>query len=135
VICCIDGCENCEDDEQFEIATRNYISAIHSLESRIDALQQSLYSIQFINLIGSPYFYAGYRFTPNRVYNTDKDNNVNNIDNESITPSTDNSFSENNSSTVEEDSTEKDTDNNTNLDDNEVKEVEQSTTEDINIRY
>lgn len=80
IICCVDGCSDCDDEEEFNEATSKYISAINSLESRIEALQSSLHSLQFINGIANPYFYGGYRYSPNhiiyeRYYNKDDDSN------------------------------------------------------------
>jgi len=66
IICIIDGCEDCEDCDFDETANR-YISSIKDLETRIDALQNSINSLQLITNISNPYFYAGYSYTPNNV--------------------------------------------------------------------
>ena len=67
VICCIDGCENCDDEEEFSQATSKYLATINQLEQRIDTLQRSLYSLHFINSISNPSFYAGYGYSPNFI--------------------------------------------------------------------
>ncbi len=66
VICAIDGCEDCKDCDFDEMAGK-YLSAINDLETRVQALQSSLNSLQLINGISNPYFYAGYSYTPNHI--------------------------------------------------------------------
>lgn len=66
VLCCIDGieCDDCEDDERI---TAKYLMAIGNLEDRINALQNSLNSLQMINGISNPYFNTPYNYPPNTI--------------------------------------------------------------------
>ncbi|MBQ7880942.1 MAG: hypothetical protein IJ358_03785, partial [Clostridia bacterium] len=77
VIMTIDGCEDCDNDEQFNETTSKYITAINGLETRIQTLQNALHSLQFINNMCNPYFYAGYGYAHNFIngFNHDQDEN------------------------------------------------------------
>ncbi len=133
LICVIDGCENCDDNEQFETSVSLYLNAINSLEERINVLQSSLSSLQLINNIGNPYLYPRFIQKPNYVNFNDnivdnKDNGSNNTDN------TDNNLTEDPSNT-EQDNTKTDIDqdssanisNQENIESDGSVEVEQST--------
>lgn len=66
VLCCIDGvdCDNCEDEQ----VTAKYLQTIGNLEDRINALQNSLNSLQMINGISNnPYFNMPYNYPPNTI--------------------------------------------------------------------
>ena len=65
VLCCIDGVD-CEKDDMKEI-TAKYLKTIDNLEDRINALQNSLNSLQLMNGISNPYFYATYNYPPNHI--------------------------------------------------------------------
>lgn len=56
VICCIDDC--CPDDTDFEETASKYLSVINDLETRINALNNAIASLQFVNNIGNPLFFA-----------------------------------------------------------------------------
>lgn len=66
VLCCIDGieCDDCEDTEQ---VAAKYLKVIDNLEDRINALQNSLNSLQIINGISNPYFNTPYNYPPNTI--------------------------------------------------------------------
>ncbi len=66
VLCCIDGCEDCEDETCFNEATSMYLTTINNLEQRIQTLENALHSLQVINGISSPNFY-GYGCYPNFI--------------------------------------------------------------------
>ena len=101
VICCIDGCENCNDD--FEKTAGQYLSLINNLETRINALNSAISSLQFINNISNPFFFRanpnhiiyGYHYNSNEqesdqyIYNNLDENNdnqnINNTENNNIT--------------------------------------------------
>ena len=80
VICCIDGCEDC-DDEDFETSAGRYLTTINELESRINALNNAIASLQFINNIGNPFFNPNYimyaRYYNDQNNNTNENNDIN----------------------------------------------------------
>ncbi len=79
VICCIDGCEDCDDDD-FETTASNYLNIINQLETRINALNNAIASLQFINNITNPFFF---RINPNQIiYGYEYNSNEENQDNE-----------------------------------------------------
>lgn len=74
VICCIDGCEDC-DEEDFESTTSKYLTTIQELETRIETLNSAISALQFLNNIGNPFFF---RPSPNHIiygynYNSQND--------------------------------------------------------------
>jgi len=105
VICAIDGCA--ETDEDFEEEASKYLSTIEQLESRIQTLYSALSSLQFINNVGSPYFYAGYRYAPNNIHTPYSDQSSPDIKDSDMTDS----YTNNNLEDLY--NTESDTDNST----------------------
>lgn len=156
VICTIDGCEDCDDSEEFSATASKYISVINDLDARIQALQNSLSSLQFINNITNPYFFAGYRYAPNHIYgfhytipeldedniiedsednNLNINNNTNNTDNDNIQDDISNANPDINdiqNNETQENTTENEEglSNQENIEDNQVEQVEQNSTED-----
>lgn len=90
VICCIDGCEDCEDSEQFEATASKYLATINDLETRINVLNNAIASLQLINNIGNPHFFAG-KFGPNHMFYGYHNFNENHIDNNDNTGENDQS--------------------------------------------
>lgn len=147
VLCSIDGCENTDNDDEFETTAGKYISIINDLESRIQALHHSLNSLQFINNIGNPFFFSGYSYYHNsnniNSNQTEEDSNLNIDDEQSNDNNNDNTIENNineedneNTNINDEDSSYLDNENETNMNnqehnlDNQVQEVEQSNTND-----
>lgn len=131
LICVVDGCEDCDNDEQFETNVSLYLDAINNLEERINVLQSSLSSLQLINNIANPYFYP--RFIPKPNYVNSNDSVIKN-DGNANDNTTDNNLNDDNIS-AEQDNTEIDIDqdsganisNQENIESDGSVEVEQST--------
>jgi len=84
LICCIDGCDDC-DDENFELKASQYLSTINNLENRINTLNKAIESLQFINNIGNPYLFNRY-VSRNHLINPNntQENDTNTEDNTAI---------------------------------------------------
>lgn len=99
VLCCIDGVD-CNEKNVEEI-TAKYMKTINSLEDRINALQNSLNSLQLMNGISNPYFYATYTYPPNTIVyglKYKKRNSPNQLENEqdNLSNSTENKVADDN---------------------------------------
>ncbi len=90
VIKTIDGCENCDD---FEKVAGIYMLTINNLEEKIEALQNSLTSLNMINSLSSPYYNRtahhfpngvvyGFRFGTNPSLNNTEQNQDSQLENE-----------------------------------------------------
>ena len=109
VLCCIDGVDCNEED--IKETTAKYIKTINNLEDRINALQNSLNSLQLMNGISNPYFYATYNYPPNTIVYGLKYGKRNNHDKLEIAQDNINHATEND---VADDKILKDEDNNSN---------------------
>lgn len=94
LICVVDGCEDCDEDEIFESSVSVYLNAINNLEQRINLLHNTLSSLQLINNMSTPYLSP--IFIPN--YNIANESN----DYNTTANDTNNSVVEDNSNTTQD---------------------------------
>lgn len=97
VLCCIDGCDNCDEEDEFEVTTSQYLSTINNLEERINALNNAIASLQFVNNIGNPFFFHNYAYRHNDSAIQDSETEINDTNNDNINDEkTDTNDTENN---------------------------------------
>lgn len=128
VLCCIDGCEDCDNEEDFEATASKYLTTINDLETRINALNNAIASLQFINNICNPYFF---RAVPNYIMydynNLPDDENQDNVEenNSDLNISNDNVMEVENDQNLTDETSNDSVDNNQSTQDNVVNESQE----------